>query len=277
MDSGFVKLYRGLMDSKVFANETALKVWVWCLLKASYKDRTISLKVGRGSVIVDLKAGQFIFGRHRAEEETGIFGLTVYRWLQRFETEEFDCMISLDVNSQYTIITINNWDSYQSEVNSGEQPMNNQRTTNEQPMNTYKKDKKDNIDTNVSIKSNNEVVSTNIDYDKLIDFFNEETKGVFGTIRKPISDKRKKMVRARISEYSKAEFVEVIKKANQSNFLKGDSGKFVMTFDWMIRPTNFEKILSDNYKNRDEKNWKSDTDRERKEGLAREFAEVFSE
>lgn len=290
MDSGFVKLYRGLIDSKVFANETTLKIWVWCLLRASYKDRTISLKIGKGSVFIHLKAGQFIFGRHRAEEQLGIRGQTVYRWLQRFETEEFSNMVNLEVHNQYTIVTICNWDSYQVEEAESEQPKNNQRTTNALAKNNLCTSKehiqeglesKERIeDTNVSIKSNNKVVSTQIDYDKLVDYFNSETKGVFGIVRKPISNKRKGMVRARILDYSKEEFIEVIQKATQSNFLKGESGKFLMTFDWMIRPTNFEKILSGNFKNRDyghKQSSQSDKDRQRKEWLAREVGKAFSE
>lgn len=279
MDSGFVKLYRGLIDSKVFANETTLKIWVWCLLRASYKDRTISLKIGKGSVFVHLKAGQFIFGRHRAEEQLGIRGQTVYRWLQKFETEEFSNMVNLEVHNQYTIVTICNWDSYQIEETESEQPKNNQRTANELAKNnlcTSKEHKQERIesierieDTNVSIKSNNKVVSTNIDFDKLVDFFNSETKGVFGNVRKPISKKRERLVSARIKEHGKDAFVEVVKKAMRSNFLKGDSGKFIMTFDWMILPTNFEKILSDNFKNRDGYKESSDGDKELADAIRR--------
>lgn len=280
MDSGFVKLYRGLMDSKVFANETTLKIWVWCLLRASYRDRTVSLKIGKGSVFVELKAGQFIFGRHRAKEQLGIDGRTAYRWLQRFETEEFGNMVHLKVTSQYTIVTICNWDSYQLEEQENDQLKTNLRPTNDTAMSrqcqTY-----DHIqeglesiegkeeDTNVSIKSNNKVVSTNIDFDKLVDFFNSETKGVFGNVRKPISKKRERLVSARIKEHGKDAFVEVVKKAMRSNFLKGDSGKFIMTFDWMILPTNFEKILSDNFKNRDGYKESSDGDKELADAIRR--------
>lgn len=139
---GHIRVFRGLLDSQVFAHQTALKVWIWCLLKASYKTRFVNLKIGKGSTTIKINAGQFIFGRLKAEEELNIDGSAIYRWINKFASEEFDNMISLNVSNQYTIITINKWADYQLQESENEQPMNNQCTANEQPMNTYKKVKK---------------------------------------------------------------------------------------------------------------------------------------
>lgn len=109
---GSIRLYRRILDSQVFAHQTALKIWVWCLCKASFKERFISLKVGRGNTTVKITPGQFIFGRFTAEDELGIDGSTIYKWMQKFASDDFD-MISIESNNQYSIITINNWDSYQ--------------------------------------------------------------------------------------------------------------------------------------------------------------------
>ena len=90
-----------------------------------------------------------------------------------------------------------------------------------------------------------------IDYKALIDFFNEETQGVFGSVMYPISKNRRESIRARINEFGKDAFAEMIRKASKSNFLKGDGNKgFVAKFDWMIRPSNFQKIIEGNYDNR---------------------------
>lgn len=90
-----------------------------------------------------------------------------------------------------------------------------------------------------------------IDYKKLVDFFNSETKGIFGIVKYPISDTRKGQIRARIREHGKDVFVSAIHKAFESDFLKGANNKgFKATFDWIIKPTNFEKILSNNYDNK---------------------------
>lgn len=88
----------------------------------------------------------------------------------------------------------------------------------------------------------------NINYKALVDFFNSETKCAFGRIRYPISEKRKKHIRARINLHGKESLFEVIKKAGASSFMKGQNkNNWVASFDWIIKPTNYEKILSGNY------------------------------
>lgn len=110
------------------------------------------------------------------------------------------------------------------------------------------------------IRSSNELLcgtsphAEKIDYNALVDFFNSETQGVFGTIRQPISEKRKGMINARIKEHGKDGFANMIRKAFASDFLKGQNHKgWTATFDWLIKPTNFEKVISGNYDNRSNK------------------------
>ncbi len=92
-----------------------------------------------------------------------------------------------------------------------------------------------------------------IDYSELVKFFNEKTQGVFGVIRMPLSDKRKGMINARIKTYGKETFAQMIQKALNSDFLKGQNKNgWRASFDWLIRPTNFEKIISGNYDNRND-------------------------
>lgn len=88
-----------------------------------------------------------------------------------------------------------------------------------------------------------------VNYRDLVIFFNAETRGVFGNITYPLSEKRKSQVRARIREHGKDAFARMIRMAARSDFLKGDKGDFKATFDWLIKPTNFEKVLSGNYDN----------------------------
>ena len=108
-------------------------------------------------------------------------------------------------------------------------------------------------DANASLSSNEDAISTHeeqIDYDKLVDFWNTTTQGVFGKILS-IENARRKMVNARIKQWGKHNFIEAIHIAMTSDFLKGQSKKgFIMTFDWFIKPTNFQKVLEHNYDNR---------------------------
>ena len=91
-----------------------------------------------------------------------------------------------------------------------------------------------------------------VDYERLVVFFNETTKGCFGMLRYPLGDARKKLIRARVAQFGKKALEEVIKKAAASDFLKGQNQRgFTATFDWLILPKNFEKVLSGNYDNKE--------------------------
>lgn len=117
--------------------------------------------------------------------------------------------------------------------NAVKQPKNNPETTQKQPK------------FNQAEKT---LFSEAIDFEKLAELFNSKTGGRFGTIKTPLSESRKKMIKARIKDFGKESFVKVIDMATKSEFLSGQNSRgFMMTFDWMIKPTNFEKILSGNY------------------------------
>lgn len=96
-----------------------------------------------------------------------------------------------------------------------------------------------------------------IDFDKLVDDFNEVTGGAFGILQKPLSDERKNKIIELVKLYhgtdehtGKYWFKEAYLKASESDFLKGKTdGKWRMNFDWMLEPGNFEKIISGNYDN----------------------------
>ena len=69
-----------------------------------------------------------------------------------------------------------------------------------------------------------------------------------------MSDQRKSNVRARIREYGGdvQKVYMAIDKAMESNFMNGKNGKgWVASFDWMMCPSNFPKVLEGNYDNED--------------------------
>lgn len=59
---------------------------------------------------------------------------------------------------------------------------------------------------------------------------------------------RSKLLNARIKEYGEEEIINAIKSINNSSFLKGQNkNNWVITFDWLIKPNNFIKVLEGNY------------------------------
>lgn len=129
--SGWIKLHRQLLDSLVFDNPDLLKTWIWCLLKATHKE----YKTLVGFQKVELKEGQFIFGRRKAADELGMNESKVYRLMKKLEEMG---ALSMKSNNKWTVVTIEKWDLYQGNGLESEQQVNNKRTTNEQQMNTNK-------------------------------------------------------------------------------------------------------------------------------------------
>lgn len=168
MDNGYILLSRSILDSDVFASQKLLKLWVWCLCKANYKDRSVPLKIGKGDTIVNVKRGSFIFGRNKAEEELFIDGSTIYKSMQKLELMN---MIKIQSNNQYSVVTICKYNEYQQnenyKVTSKEQATNNQVTSNEQPSNTTNTLPKDKKDKQI-YKSFAHLSITILDFDKLV-------------------------------------------------------------------------------------------------------------
>ena len=140
---GYVKLHRQLLESSQFADPIRLKIWIWCLIKANHKKRSVSLKVGKGFATVMVNRGQFIFGRNKASEELNIPASTVLRHMEKLQSEK---AINMRSDNQYSIITICKYEQYQSIEEQDEQPTDNQRTANGLDTDTNKKDNKDKND-----------------------------------------------------------------------------------------------------------------------------------
>ena len=56
---GYIKLHRKLMDSAVWGDPLYLKLWLYCLMKSTHKEREVIL----GNQVITLKPGEFITGR----------------------------------------------------------------------------------------------------------------------------------------------------------------------------------------------------------------------
>jgi hypothetical protein len=98
-------------DNRIWANPDLLKLWLWCLKKANYTDkRWLSIKSGKGLVDVEVKKGQFVYGRHSAGEELGVKAETVRKRMNKLKDLG---LVTIHSTRQYSIITICNYDYYQ--------------------------------------------------------------------------------------------------------------------------------------------------------------------
>ena len=145
VDQGFIKLWRKSIDSAVFQDANLWKLWTWCLIRANHKDVFVPIKTGRGQTVIELKRGQFIFGRRTAAKALKMKPSTIGYRLQILEKLQ---NLDRQVNHHFTIVTIRNYDKYNDIKNNLDRQVNHQLSTNCPPTDTdknvknYKNEKK---------------------------------------------------------------------------------------------------------------------------------------
>ncbi|MBP3888555.1 MAG: transcriptional regulator [Cellulosilyticum sp.] len=135
---GWVKLHRKLIKSDVFQNEKLLKVFVWCMIKATRHSKELVV----GANKINLLPGQFVTGRRKAAIELCMKESTANNYLKRLEAMQ---MIHLNCNSRFTIVTIENYSFYQDDSKKDDRKL----TEVEQKVDTNKKEKKEKNNNNV--------------------------------------------------------------------------------------------------------------------------------
>ena len=143
---GWVKLHRKLLESPVFQNEKLLKVFVWCLLKASHTEHAELVGLQK----VSLHPGQFIYGRHKAAEELKIKESTLYKYMMWLKNEE---ILNIQSNNKFSVVTVVNWDLYQSDEPKSNSKSNSKETTKEQQSNSKVTTKEQQRNTNNNVKN----------------------------------------------------------------------------------------------------------------------------
>ena len=128
---GWIKLHRQLLGSDTFRNEKLLKVWIYCLLKATHKE--YEQIVGRQKV--RLRPGQFVFGRKRAAEFLEMPESTIRDYIKILAKSK---NIDIKTTNKYSVISVINWDLYQSTDEDADNKTTNKWTTNGQQMDTNK-------------------------------------------------------------------------------------------------------------------------------------------
>ncbi|MFR9543899.1 MAG: hypothetical protein SNH27_17880 [Rikenellaceae bacterium] len=237
MKGGYITLSRKFFENTLWKEPreySRAEAWLDMISMARFDSSVVMLN----SRAIEVQKGEIAISRRYLEKRWGWGSTKVNNFLVMLKTNQ---MITQRQTNGQTIVTLCNYEVY-----------NNTQTTS-QTTNKPDGEPLQYQETGSSTGSQDTVPppKLDIDYDKLVDHFNTETKGIFGTLRTPLSEARKKMIRARCATHGKDAFVEVIKIAMDSPFLCGQNSRsWAMTFDWMIKPANFEKILSGNYDNK---------------------------
>jgi hypothetical protein len=110
MTGGYIKLWRKMLDSEVMRDDWLCRLWIWCLLKASWQSK--------GS---DLERGQFTTCRAWAAEELKVSQSKWLRGMARLEQIGCIGMCASPSRKKRTTVTVCNYETYQSKEADDEQ------------------------------------------------------------------------------------------------------------------------------------------------------------
>lgn len=131
LEDGFIKLHRSLLKWEWYDDANTVRLFIHLLLTANYEDRN-----WRG---VDIKRGQRIISRAKLSKELKISERSVRTALNHLiSTGE----VSSETTSQYTVITVKNYNYYQQNDQQNDQRPTSDRPATDHKERKIKKDKK---------------------------------------------------------------------------------------------------------------------------------------
>lgn len=154
---GWIKLHRQLLEWEWYDDINVCRLFIHCLLKANHADNKWKGKL--------IKRGQFITSLDKLVSETGLSKSQIRTCLKKLKSTH---EIAHETTSQHTVITIENYDSYQGDDTRDSTPVTHESHTDSTQIASNKNDKNDN-------KKKNRTVFEKPDAIKVQDYF--ELKG----------------------------------------------------------------------------------------------------
>lgn len=248
--AGYITLPLAVLDGWVGQNAQYLKWWTQLRREASWTDKTVWYNHQQ----VYLQARQVIVTVNSLVKQWQVSKPTVIHFLQRLESEK---LIERQADSRKTIITITPLGWADSEVKQEVAPVvkvdhDADHQSYHQPLPPIINNKEKNIIASGGARTREEEVA-NKDFDEIISFFNQQMKGKGIQQVAIITSERRQAFERLVSQtgVNKDTLKQAIKNAAESDFLNGKGPKgWVASFDWMMMPQNFQKVLENNYRNK---------------------------
>lgn len=246
---GWVKISRSLCDGSYDVIDIGILFWLIC--NANYVDGKALARSGhkriavpRGTLVTSVKEMELALGCAR--------GL-IRKRLKNFENEE---IITIKTTNTGSIITICNYDKYQSMEGMEEptvEPSQNHRRTIGEPSESHilkKVRKKERNNTSDNCTENEHCDNKADMANAIVNVWNQTLTTVLPPVSK-LTDKRKKLLGAQLKKYPDLDhWQQTCDKVKASDFLTGRSSGWKCNFDWVLNENNRTKILEGNYDNK---------------------------
>lgn len=153
----WIKLHRKLLDNPIMQHDGLCRLWIYCLMRASWKDgkwlvpgTLKEMVVPRGSFITGLSSLHAALYPKRGADGKAIkrdwtpTSKTVWNWLTALE--KMQCVKLENVSNRATMVSVCNYKTYQDSPDSDFQPASNRLPTAFQPASTVEERKKNTED-----------------------------------------------------------------------------------------------------------------------------------
>jgi hypothetical protein len=260
-DNEFIKLNRKIKNWRWFSDVNTAHFFIYCLLSANWKERCFKeTKVERG---------QFVRTYKNMSAESGLSVQNIRTAIKHLiSTGEITVSLTGKGRGATLVITVVKYEEYQqanmknntlpnNQLTTNQHKSNNQSTQIEEDKNIRSKEVKKKDLLNISDDIFNRPSDTDKKHESLyqeyLDLWNSLKSYGIAPLR-AISEQRAKLLKPRLEMYGKDSFAECIEQIKQSDFLQGKHGgkPWTITFDWMIKPSNYPKVLEGNYRNKND-------------------------
>lgn len=242
-NNGWVCLHRSILSWEWWDDLPTRNLFFYCLLSANHEEESWhGIQIPRGSLMTSYNA----LARGT--------GFSVKQMRRAVENLKKTGELGIKRAGNGAILTINNYGKYQDYTNGQGQTLGSSRADLGQTLGRLRATNNNNNNITSKQYNNNNISSIdiddmsgndpdNVDYAGIVKFWNYTTQGRYGELRS-IDNTRRKLTRARIRQYGKQTFADAIKKVASAKWFED---KTWFNYDWLIRPNNFDKVISGNY------------------------------
>lgn len=232
--TGFIKLHRQITEWEWYTDIPVRILFEHCLFKANFED-----KKWMG---ITIKKGSFVTSYENLAFETG---LTIRQVRTALEKLKKTGELTHETTSRYSMITINNWNKYQTNDKQNDKQTTSKRQTNDKQTTTtsYKDSYRKNIRKEERENINSEKIKSIDPYiNPIKTFFLEEYQKIMGSMPRLSSYECNRLVELSANNPDIKELIpEAVRRLKRIDF--GDI-QFTPTASWLLKGNNFERVIN---------------------------------
>lgn len=243
MQQGWIKIYRQIQKNEIWTDGEPFdrrSAFIDLLLSVNHEDKIITFN-GQET---EVKAGQTITSIRNLAKRWNWTEKKVRVFLDFLEKKD---MIERQADRQKTILTIKNYSAYQGHTKGHTEGHTIGHTESriksikiKNPGHTEGQQTR-----NKEIKKNNNIYTQKENAKKVVELYQQLCPSLPQITK--LTEARIRSINARLKEYTEEEIAEAFRKAEASAFLRGETGTWRASFDWMMKPSNLPKIIEGNY------------------------------